>query len=310
MKHDLHLILFRSGQMRKTSLAVSIICVTMGLLIALASGVGSDRTLIIEAETRWVGIEFSGDTDAWPIGEAYICTARPERALSLARGDGPCDERLFEITQSQSGFVEWGRGGATEVTSGVDGGLIIRVIRSNSHPDGTLILVDREIWRTIGALSWFGYVTVGKTAESGERGLLLSGQFEIRELFKWFWPSLRGTEVVKSGVLRQGEAVSLIDAGRPQREASQTTMQSFGHIYFADSNDAFRVVGLTSVGKPALSIRFLGADKPAVIRPNWIDRVTSSPMLAALITIFAILISVTKFVTAWLFPRAMHVDDK
>lgn len=102
----------------------------------------------------------------------------------------------------------------------------------------------------------------------------------------------------------------MIDVGHPRREASQTTMQSFGHVFFTDRQDAFRIVGLTSVGKPALSIRFLGADKPAIIRPNWIDRVTSSPMLAALITIFAILISVTKFVTAWLFPRATHVDDK
>jgi len=304
MRQDINLVIFKLDQVRKLSLAFLVIGVTMGFLIALASGVGSDRTLIIEAETRWAGIKFGGDTEAWPIDTSPVCLTRPQRDLTIPRGDGPCDARLFDISQSQSGFIEWGRDGEADVTVGRDGGLIIRVIRSQTYPEGTLVMVDREMWQAIGALSWFGYITVGKTAESGERGLLLSGQFEIRELFRWFWPSIRGTEVVKSGFLRQGEAIALIDTSRASRQPAQISMQSFGHIFFADRADAFRVVGLTSVGRPALSIRFLGADKPTIIRPNWIDRVTSSPMLAALITIFAVLISVTKFVTAWIFPRA------
>lgn len=304
------LTIFGTGTVRKACAAGAAILVAMGFLVALASGVGSDRTIVVEAETRWASIKFAGDAEAWPISTASICLPKERRDLAVPRGDGPCDARLFELSQSQTGFVEWGLNGQAEVMIGADGGLSVRVLRSGTYPAGTLILLDRPLWQDLGALSWIGFVTVGKTAESGESGLLLSGQFEIRELFRWFWPEVRGTEVVKSGLLRQGEQVALINMVPASSDPVGTSaMQGFGHIFPAERSDAFRLVSLTSVGRPALSIQFLGAERPAIIRPNWIDRVTSSPMLAALITVFAILISVTKFVGAWVFPKNKRFQD-
>ena len=310
MKPQIMLTIFKSKQIRQASLASCVMFVATTSIIALSSGLGSERTIVIEAESRWASIEFRGDTEAWPIGAAAICQPRALRDLSVPRGDGPCDARLFEEKRSETGFVEWGRGGKAEISVTNDGGLLIRILEARSHPQETRILLERADWQRVGALSWFGYITVGRSAESGELGVLLSGQFEIRELFKWFRTEGRGTEVIKSGDLRQGETVSLVDTRNSGGSGAPAPTTSFGHIFLSERDDTFRLVGLSSAGHPALSIGFHGAEKPAIIRPNWIDRVTTSPMLAALITVFAVLIAVTNFVTAWFLPKENGADQR
>lgn len=309
MKLGSVLIIIKSKRISQAYLVSAAIVLVLFFMVALASGVGSDRTIVIEAESRWASIEFRGDTEAWPIGSAIICHPRPQRNLSLPRGEGPCDARLFEETDSETGFVEWGRGGKVEISVTNSGGLLVRIVTARSHPDGTQILLERPEWERVGALSWFGYVTVGKSAESGELGVLLSGQFEMRELVWWFGSEGRGTEVVKSGSLRQGETVSMVEMRKSEANTGPEPIPSFGHIFPSKQNDAFRLVGLSSVGHPALSIGFHGAEKPAIIKPNWIDRVTTSPMLAALISVFAVLISVTSLVSAWFSPRSSRADN-
>lgn len=310
MKPQIFLNIFKSKRIRQASLASCVIIAALFSIVAFASGLGSARTIVIEAESRWVSIEFRGDTDAWPIGSASICQPKASRDLNLPRGDGPCDARLFEEKRSQTGFIEWGRGGRAEISITSSGGLLIRILEARSYPEETRILLDRAEWQRVGALSWFGHIRIGRSAESGELGVMLAGQFEIRELFQWFNTEGRGTEVVKSGNLRQGETVSLIDTRKLDASGAPVPATSFGHILLSDSYDSFRLVGLSSAGHPALSIGFHGAEKPAIIRPNWIDRVTTSPMLAALITVFAVLVAVTNFVTAWFLPKTNGADDQ
>jgi hypothetical protein len=297
----------------------------LALLVALAFGAGAERTLLIDARTNSVQVEFKGDSNAWPVDGALVCTplARPD--LRADRGDAVCDARLFGAPTPGVGFVTWGDGGSADISMDKTGTeLVIRVLRSSSHVAETRILVPLAEWRRVGAFGWIGHVTVGRQATSGEAGLLVQGTFEAREVLSFLPESLRTTEVVKTGVMRSGEKVSLVArqdcpwwSTRPRGEPESATCRegtgdqqgsgtvhlpvtAFGHVTLdsgaADDGavNGFRVVALTAPGKTALSIAFAGADRPVLIRPNWIDRLTTSPVVSALATALTVAVALVS----------------
>ena len=281
---------------------------TGAVLVALAGGWGVARTFVVDAETRWAQLHFAGDTNAWPITGATVCVPLPTPAPRAGRGTGPCDARLFSSAEAAGDPIIWGPTGVAEVMVDAADALAIRVVRSETHPAGTRVVLPAAAWQRLGALSWLGQVDIGRPAASGETGLLLGGSFEAREVLRWLPPGMRTTEVVRTGILRRGEAVALLQAGGSEHRASgapddaeigtYVPATGFGHLTpGADAAGSLRIVALSAAGDTALRVDFTGAERPLLIRPNWIDRFTASPLLAALVSGLAAVLAVANLMT-------------
>lgn len=300
-------------------LTVLAVAVVGALLVALAGGWGVARTFVVDAETRWARLHFAGDTNAWPITGATVCTPLPAPAPMAGRGTGPCDARLFAEGVAAGDPIVWGPDGIAEVTLDGADALAIRVIRAGSYPAGTRVILPAEAWQRLGALSWLGQVEIGRPAASGETGLMLGGSYEAREVLRWLPAEMRTTEVVKTGTLRRGESVALLQARAPAEAAAPASAPltdpgsppadatvgayvpatGFGHLTPGEHPaGSFRIVALSPAGDTALRVDFTGAERALLIRPNWIDRLTASPLLAALATGLAVTVALANLLSA------------
>ena len=298
----------------------SLVFLALGLIAisALAAGVGVDRTILVDVRTRMVSVDFIGDSNAWPIGGATICVPREAPNPLALRGTGPCDLRLFNEPIVATGFLDWGPNGRAETSLDTSDGLVVRVLCSVTYRSGTRVILPLDVLRNHGALGWIGNIVLGQRAGSGETGLLISGTYEARELLRFLPRSLRTTEVTSTGALRSGEAVHLVGRGdevagerRHQQPAEHDScppssaedrdlalpsgyhpIVTYGHLVLENDDDqGFRVVALTAPGDTGLMIDFAGASQPALVRPNWIDRMTSSPIVTAVATTLAVAVA-------------------
>lgn len=259
------------------------------LILIFASAFGRTRTFVIDAVATGAVIVFEGTSNSWPLSEATLCARKPRPEPRTPRGEGFCDARVSEERPFEGGAATWRHGATARLQREADGSLSVTATGAEGLPDGTRLRLSLEQWRKAGALVFNGHVAVGGEMSSGQTALLVSGRYEARE------PSLFGlggsTETVKSGDLRRGERVSLVDyrTGEPA--------SGFGHVSAPLDDDAgFHVVSIAKPGDTALKIEHLGGRLPNLVRPNWIDYALTSPFFVALALILSLMVGVGQLV--------------
>ncbi|VDC33594.1 hypothetical protein [Pseudogemmobacter humi] len=244
---------------------------TIGLLaVLLADPFRARRSFLIEADTLAAVITFEGGTSHWDLGEAMLCRPLERIDLRAAPGSGPCDSRRFAGSVGPVALA-WNDGATVAITDRGARGLTLRITGLAGLPDGSLVVLSHERLAELGALSFAGHLVLGRSALSGESGLLLSGSYEARER-----PLLSSqTETVKSGVLRSGDSVRILEDG----ESALT----YGHLTLPEDPDqrGLHLVGVSAPGRTALEVSYFGGRAPNLIRPNWVDRALTSPLLIA-----------------------------
>ncbi|WP_018632751.1 hypothetical protein [Neomegalonema perideroedes] len=262
----------------------------LGLLLALilSSALGRSRTFVIDAMATGAEIHFEGAGNSWPLGEATLCEPLPRPQPRAPRGEGLCDARLFTEKPRAGAPVVWSDGARALLRRDPEGGLVATAYGAQGLPEGTRLHLTARRWAETGALVFTGWSSIGGQMASGETAILISGRYEAREgsLF-----GLGGaTETVKSGDLRRGERVSLVDrAGNPA--------SGFGHVSAGTGEEAgFHVVAIAKPGVTALRVEHLGGEGPSFIRPNWIDYALTSPFFVALALILSMLVGVGQLV--------------
>jgi hypothetical protein len=252
----------------------SIVAVVIVCIVCLALGVGAVRTFLVDATVRGLDITFEGQTNYWDLGPVTLCVPLEKLNLRAARGDGACDARRY-VEQQDDLSIEWSDGASVIVERNGATEFSLTVTGQSTLTDRTRIVVAQDNWSMIGTLSFVGYAVLGRPAGSGETRLLLGADYQVREK-----PFGSGhTETIKSGTVRKGESVSLI-----QRTTGTSTLATvYGYITpSTEATDALDIGIVSQAGDIAMSVRFFGGDIPAEIAPNWIDRTLSSPLVLAL----------------------------
>lgn len=261
---------------------VGFVCICA--IAAIAMGFGATRTIVVEAQTTGLQITFSGQANDWALGEVVVCTPRIKIDPSLGRGPGQCDARRYIEAKDDNFRINWDRNATTIISAITPGTLVLDISGQSEMVDRTRVLLDRQSWESVGALTFTGTARIGFQLASGESKMLLSGSFEVRE--KPFWSD--STEVLKSGLLRRGEsAVVLVERGGKDNMA-----EVFGHITPSLAERSGVTVGIVSTPGPVrLQIGFFGSTIPTQIAPSWIDRALTSPLILAIAALLSILLS-------------------
>lgn len=270
-------------------------CLSLLAIAAISLGFGSTRTFVVEAQTTGIQITFSGQANDWALGKVVVCTPRPRADPKLPRGTGVCDARGYTEEVLGDLRLVWTHDATVTVTTSSNAGQAVRLVLEISGQDGiadrTRVMLDAARWAEAGALTFNGTARIGEQLASGETKMLLHGSFEARE--KPVWSAT--TEVLKSGLLRRGEAVSVVYPGADKPAPAEV----FGHITAADQGGSGFVVGLVSAPGPVwLEVGFFGAAVPTLIAPTWIDRALTSPLVLALAALLSILISALQIVVS------------
>ena len=248
--------------------------VVFASIVGLALGVGAVRTFLVDATVRGLDITFEGQTNFWDLGPITLCVPLEKLNLRAARGDGACDARRYTEQQDDLS-IEWADGASVIVERNSLASISLTVAGQSTLADSTRIIVPQANWAVIGTLSFVGNAVLGRPAGSGETRLLLGADYQVREK-----PFGSGhTETIKSGTVRKGESVSLI-----QRANAKATLATvYGYITpSSEVADALDIGIVSQAGEIEMSVRFFGGDTPAEIAPNWIDRTLSSPLVLAL----------------------------
>ncbi len=264
--------------------------VLLGLLLALilSSALWRSRTFVIEALATGAEVRFEGAGNSWPLGEAILCEPLPRPQPRAPRGEGLCDARLFAEKPREGAPVVWRDGARALLRRDPEGGLVVTAHGAEGLPEGARLHLTARRWAEAGALVFTGWSSIGGQMASGETALLISGRHEARESSLFGLGG--GTETVKSGDLRRGERVSLVDgAGNPA--------SGFGHVTAGTEEEAgFHIVSIAKPGVTALKVEHLGGEGPSFIRPNWIDYALTSPFFVALALILSMLVGVGQLV--------------
>ncbi|WP_335948927.1 hypothetical protein [Salipiger bermudensis] len=299
---------------RKAFLALLAVYALLLLLICLqASGMLSRETISVGAVSRSVTIKHVGETSTWDFEDIVLCVRKPFDR-SAARRSGPCDERRFI-----HGFPETGEetadapydpkerhsvtlgmhdGVVTTLTWEADRGIWLDLDGHRSFETGARIALSKEQWQRIGTLTFTGRATIGAAAASGEDGILLSGNYEVRErsIFS------RRTDSIKTGAFRRGDSVSLVGPDGSARV--------YGAVFPDDggaSSTAFHVT-LASSEASAVKVSYFGAADPALIRANLLDRATESPYILALAFALSVLFGTAELLWPRCFPTSGRRD--
>ena len=242
------------------------------------------RTFSIFAETHGLTITFDGTVaSAWRFPKMSMCRRLPSPLPPAARQSlaSRCDPRLFEEHE----FVEpveilWPAGTTVELFRGEAGSdLEVRILSYREPPTqgeltigkGSLLFVPSNAWARSGTIIYSGEVVLGAAASPGERGILLSGAYEVRHR-----PFLQNDSVLlRSGTLFAGDRVDMVTADdEPARNV-------YGFVAPRDDEPGLRATILTPASFALLRIDRLGAE-PARIGPSWIDRAVTDPVLVAI----------------------------
>lgn len=258
-------------------------------MIVISTGVGADRTLIVEATATGIDIRFAGQANGWHFGQATICTPRERIERTLPRGSGACDARRYEERSGEALRIDWSPGAEAKLSSPRPQTLVLELFGQAGWDDRTRIIIDRNEWSALGVLSFNGAARIGNQVSSGETRMVLSGTYEAREKPLWS----EDTEVLKAGKIRRGESAEIMIAGVGGREPAEV----FGHISEVEPGKPGFNVGLVSVlGPVSLQIGYFGGAKPVNIAPTWVDRALASPLVLALAFLLSIILSAAQFV--------------
>lgn len=252
------------------------------LIVAVMLTSANERSFMLEAQTSGARLTFHGEANAWNVEEATLCMPRAVPQPRLAAGDGAddavCSPALFETQTVRDLAINWRAGSAVDLVIDTAGALSLRVVEDGSAElvEGAFVVIPAATWARHGALTFAGALRVGDTIASGARNYLRSGRWEVRQgglatsLFR------DAVEVSKRGDFTLGASVEVFSGDRP------ATL--YGSITPSDPA-AFHLVALSQRGPVELRLGYFGLHDATVLRPDWIDRITSSSTLIALIAL-------------------------
>lgn len=268
----------------------------LGLLII--AGTGASKWTYHVAASTWGGtITFRGEGNDWLISRGTRCAARavPDLRAADPADDRPCPPARFEAPQEiVSEVIEWREGTRIHFRRAPpDGRLVIRALDGGTagFPADSQLVIPADVWQGHGALVFTGSVRIGGDMGTGAQDYLIGGQWEARQI--GFLTSLVRdiTEVVQKGELTRGASVQVVVGAEP--------VISYGHITPAGIGDpGLEVVALSERGRLSLQVAYFGLARPILFRPDWMDRILSSPVLIALTVLLTLILMVTELLVA------------
>ena len=252
------------------------------------------RTISIQATTLGGGLTFQGQLNDWAFEKATVCRllSQPDFRTIDSDSEDVCARSLYETETIEDTVIEWGSNSSIRFKGSKEGEFVIQTLDSNTPglPEGTLIVISPSVWAGHGALTFQGIAQLGAEISSGSKDYLLEGSWEAHQ--SGFATSfLRDvTEVVKSGSFIRGATVDLV--------SDTSDVLSYGHITPVGTDEAgVKIALLSERGPVAIRVKLYGLSKPAVFRPDWIDTLSSSPMLIALAVLFSFLLASIQIVS-------------
>ncbi len=260
------------------------------MLLIIGSRWISERSFLIEARTTAFEIAFPVGGSVWGFDNAIVCVPLKIPSPGIARGEGPCDDQLYEPGEvPKTVTIDWKANSNVHVTLRADGILEIRPQGAGGVADDSEILVPVDDWKQAGVAAFDGYITLGRDPGSGEQGYLEGGRYEIRERFI-FWDA--ASNIVKTGMFARGEVVEITAVSTWRFMPDATLVR--GHItpFLLDGQISLMVVAVTRAGNPQLQITYPGVPEPRRVRSTWIDSVIANPMLLAVALLLSLSLSV------------------
>ncbi|WGW05327.1 hypothetical protein [Tropicibacter oceani] len=261
-------------------IAASLILFILLGLLWLNQGVS--RTYILSAETLGADITFDG-RNTWFLGAATLCKPR-QAALRRSPDqtvDAKCDGRIYEETEEPSLTLEWKGGNRISLRHEDDRVLFVISEAVGQYPEGTIIVLPAASLSQLGAMTFAGTMQIGEAMAPGARGILLSGDYTVREsnrLSAWFG---RRSDVVRRGTLTYGDTATIVSGARDRQMA-----QGFGQIILIDGA-RFQAVFRSAQDDAAIRIDALGVTE-AIVKPDFIDTLLASPYLIVIGGIFGV----------------------
>jgi hypothetical protein len=283
-----------SGQERnklEIALFVLAICAFIAFCILLILGTWT-RTFLVEARSFGATLVLQGETNNWDLESAVLCQALKAPAIQVEEG-GMCPGVIFSVSEARPRTISWPAGATLGVRLQPDDSLQIEAL-SGADPvlaDGDRFVVPAENWRRHGALVVNGAVILGSDMASGARDYLISGRWEARQdSAASTRPSM---EVVRSGDFSRGASVEIRQGkwlfglfGKQQRATV------FGHLTpsLDPNSSGFIMSFLSETGRLEMHLRYFGLEHPAIVRPDFLDTILTSPIMLALATVLGVLV--------------------
>ncbi len=283
-----------------------------------------DRSFLIEAETSSLELTFAGESNAWNIPRATICSIREVPDFDAAPDPSAvCGPQLYSASLTTDLTLSWACGATVAVQTNSDGALIIEVlgleqVERQTAPcrgddtrkvatgfdfgEGSLIVIASDDWRRGGALPFQAEAKVGEVLSAGATHFLQDGRWEARQTSPIF-KLLRlhtVTEVVKSGDLSVGVDAAIYESGHPAVMWGHVTPTA---LDFDHSLPGFDVVMLSAPGRTELRLGYHGLAEPARVRPDWVDTAITSPLFLAIFALLNLLAVIVQIVGDWPFRR-------
>ena len=262
-----------------------LICIGLVILIT-----PQKRTFNIESSSYGGQIEFSGHSNSWLIESASVCRLRDVpnfKSVETASGQ-VCDERLYEVTSLIDTPIRWQSGTIVSWKVRQDRSLQFSFQTStmDDYPSGTLVIIGASSWSQHGLLPFQGFVRIGTPVTSGSDDYLLDGKWEA--LQSGFANSLfrSTTETVKTGNFTRGAIVEI--------HTEEAPVLAYGFLTPHGTNGSLGLNLLTEQADSYLQVSFFGVASPAIFKPDWIDSVSSSPLLLAAAAILSTLIGILE----------------
>ncbi len=271
-----------------TSPWLTVLTIVVIVLLLAATFIGTaTRTYLVEARTLGATVTFKGDTNAWQLNGAMLCTERSAPVLQDTTS-GICPPAIFEISTPETRVLDWPPDSRVALRLQPDDSLMIEALSGTAPamPVGALLVVPKTQWQRHGALVVNGAIQFGGDMGSGAQDFLEAGTWDARQTSlaaAYFRPTL---EVVKSGKLTRGASAEVWRANAP------ATM--FGHITpsFEGSAPGLIMSFLSEAGRVEMRVRYFGLDGYAVIRPDLLDTILTSPILLAAIAVLTVFAAV------------------
>jgi hypothetical protein len=277
-----------------------ILTLAVPILFTFLVNFSSSRSFLIEARTGELELTFGNGANEWRLPDATLClpAAMPQDEPSAfcdagSFADGPPAERL----------IYWRENEKVKVQIMPDGALIIRSLAGTKDiPAGGYLFVSPGIWNESSTLLFLAKTTLGSDIASGTRHYLWSGSWEAREASAATFLFRSETEVVKSGTFAAGARVSVVNG--------ENDIVSYGHIARRSSDGPMDVTMLSDFDDSSLSIRYYGVQGQVLVRPDWVDVATNSPLLLAIAALFPLLASMALFLSDVLVRSATGLSQE
>ncbi|QPM90830.1 hypothetical protein [Pseudooceanicola algae] len=251
------------------------------------------RTFLVEARTFGAILALRGDTNTWELENAVLCEAKAPDPT--AKPNEYCPSVIFTVSESGPRILDWPPGAVVSVRLRPDNSLQVEAI-SGAAPvldDGDRLVIPSETWMRHGVLAVNGAIIFGGNIASGARDYLLSGHWEARQeslASSLFRPTM---ETVKQGKLSRGASIEIWRSGwlwGQRGKAVQATV--FGHITpsFNQDEPGLIISVLSEAARLELHLAYYGLENPAVIRPDMLDTIMTSPVILAAAAILGVLV--------------------